>query len=213
MNNLHHPSELNSLISEDVLCTISDLMLDVAHTVKIDLKHQDDSAYTRQCTLFGRLHKALLRNLPQISHVQIQNSTMEFTFTLGGCVCRFDSSIRNKAYAKACKISPLPTSQIDMFPIDNKNLAKAVFQICSHKNDQDHDLDYYVIFHGYNLVNQKISEWSSHPKVTAMYSLAEDAPKSANLDPAHVEAREEPLSDSKHGGEENQDFDKQDFNG
>lgn len=211
MKNFPHPSELDSFISENILYTISNLMLDIADSVKADLNTQNDNSYTKQCALFGRLHQAFKRELPNICDIKITNPTMEFVFTLGGCECRFDSA--DKVYAKACKISPMTSSQIEMFPVESQKLVKGIFQICSYKTDQEIDSEYYVIFHGFDLATQKIAEWSSNLTVSALYSLTDEAPESTNIDPAHVEAREESLSQSNQGDEGKQDFGKQDSNG
>jgi len=183
MRLLPHPSMFHTELSDDKLCVIAKLLLDVRYrTLKQIGSLEDnyifyDDNYTRETLIFGRSRNALIQLIlsKKYNWLTLTNPHMDLTFNIGSVPCRYFRDDPNKPEKRgffkrnACDC---------LFSSDDKVPVMWRFILQRSETEEDESK---VFFIGYNLYEDKVSEWEYSSSVTLLSSVDQEIPQSIEI--------------------------------
>lgn len=199
MNDFKHPQEFDPKLNDEILFAFAKMMQEVFYTVEESVNDPFDDNSSRGTALYVRNKNRLFSFLPDHlqSLVNISISNNRVTAKVGRWICIFDASINNNYYSKILKlISNLNAKQPDLFDYDDTDELVGVFKLAQPKNKEDEPM---VVFYGYNLSGQKISQCSALPTTSSLYIVQDDLPETNDIPSAPVD----PLDDSSNKKDSN----------
>lgn len=187
MNSLH-PIEFFPELSDDRLRVIAIKLLDIRYETFGEMKSPFDDNYTRETAVFGRSRNMLVEMSlsGQFEWLSLSHSGMDITFKIGRVPCRFfrdDPDSPEKA-------GFFRRNAVDnLFAIDDEHPVMWRFVVEKALTDEDEDR---VFFVGYNVYQEKISQWMYQASAPLLHTVDIEVPAAAEMQPASVDVRENP---------------------
>lgn len=197
------PSSFYPELSPDRLQIIAEALLDLRFDTLKQMSTEHDDGYTRETAVFGRSRNMLIALARSSQHpwLALSHAGMDITFDIGSVPCRFfrddpDSPAKNGFFRRNAVDSlfaPDDTSPVIWRFIVEQALSE--------------DADDCVVFAGYNVYQEKVSEWIYEGSTPALHSVDKHVPQAADIPAASVGVREnsiEKLNDvqRRSGGSE-----------
>jgi hypothetical protein len=182
-----HPSHFFPELSDDRLKIIASNLLDLRFSTISELSTKYDDNYVRETAVFGRSRNMLieLSKSGKYDWLELSNPAMDITFKIGSVPCRFfrddPNSPGKSGFFKRNAVD-------DLFAIDDQQPVMWRFIVEKALAEEDEDR---VYFFGYNVYQEKISEWVYLASAPTLHSVDRDVPESAQLDPAKVDIRDD----------------------
>ncbi len=182
-----HPSHFFPELSDDRLKIIASNLLDLRFSTISELSTKYDDNYVRETAVFGRSRNMLieLSKSGKYDWLELSNPAMDITFKIGSVPCRFfrddPNSPGKSGFFKRNAVD-------DLFAIDDQQPVMWRFIVEKALAEEDEDR---VYFFGYNVYQEKISEWVYLASAPTLHSVDRDVPESALLDPAKVDIRDD----------------------
>lgn len=197
------PSSFYPELSSDRLQVIAEALLDLRFDTLKQMSTEYDDGYTRETAVFGRSRNMLVNLALNGTYpwLTLSNPAMDVTFNIGLVPCRFfrddpDSPMKNGFFRR--------NSVDSLFAPDDTSPVIWRFVVEMALSDEDEDC---VAFVGYNVYQEKVSEWIYEGSTPALHSVDKQVPQAADIPAASVGVREdgvEKLNDiqRKSGGSE-----------
>lgn len=189
------PSNFYAELSDDRLRTIATALLDMRFLTKQVLSSPYDDNYTRESATFGRSRNKLIEMAMSGEYpwMQLTNAGMDVTFDIGSVPCRFFRDDPNHPE----KSGFFRRNSADML-FDSDEDAPVMWRFVIEKamTEEDEDLVYFV---GYNVFQEKVSQWVFRPSMPLMHSVDRDVPAATIIPPANVGLREEESDQATDG--------------
>ena len=186
------PSAFYPELSADRLRVIADALLDLRYETIQQMSTEHDGPYTRETAVFGRSREMLISLARSGKHswLSLSHAGMDVTINIGAVPCRFfrddpDHPTKGGFFRR--------NAADDMFASDDKEPVMWRFVVEMALTDQDEDR---VVFAGYNVFQEKVSEWILDVPTPALHSVDEQIPPSTDIPPVRVDVRENKASDS-----------------
>lgn len=182
-----HPSHFFPELSDDRLKIIASNLLDLRFSTISELSTKYDDNYVRETAVFGRSRNMLieLSKSGKYDWLELSNPAMDITFKIGSVPCRFfrddPNSPGKSGFFKRNAVD-------DLFAIDDQQPVMWRFIVEKALAEEDEDR---VYFFGYNVYQEKISEWVYLASAPTLHSVDRDVPESAQLDPVKVDIRDD----------------------
>jgi hypothetical protein len=183
----NHPATFYPELSDDRLRIIAVKLLDLRHSTIRELNSEFDDNYTRETSVFGRSKNMLiaLAQSGQYKWMSLKNAGMDVTFNIGRVPCRFfRDDPNNPEKAGFFKRNAVD----DLFEMDDQHPVMWRFVVEKALTEDDEDRGYFV---GYNVFQEKVSEWMYRASAPMLHSVDHEVPASAEIPPASVDVREE----------------------
>jgi hypothetical protein len=197
-----HPASFYPELSSERLRIISIMLLDMRYTTFREMNSPYDDNYTRETAVFGRSRNMLIELALSGKHswMSLRNAGMDVTFNIGQVPCRFFRDDPNNPE----KSGFFRRNAVDdLFEIDEAFPVMWRFVVEKALTEEDEDR---VFFVGYNVFQEKISEWMYRASAPMLHTVDQDVPSAAELQPASVDVREEraekPADNLKTGSDE-----------
>ena len=180
---LLHPSNFNRSLSDDRLRTIAAALLEVRHDTLALLSSPYDDNYTRESTVFGRQRNLLIEMAmgPENDWMTLAHAGMDVTFRIDEVPCRFftdDSETpRKDGFFKRNAVDSLFASD-DRLPV----MWRFVVEPALSDDGEDR-----VLFVGFNVYQEKVSQWVFRPSMPTLHSIGDEPPAPTLLPAASVE--------------------------
>lgn len=201
MNSLH-PAAFYSELSDDRLRVIAIKLLDIRYSTFREMNSPFDDNYTRETAVFGRSRNMLIDMALSDQHdwMSLKHAAMDVTFNIGQVPCRFfrdDPNSPEKAgFFKRNAVD-------DLFAMDEQHPVMWRFVVEKALAEDDEDR---VFFVGYNVYQEKVSEWMYQASAPTLHAVDKDVPVAAEIPPAFVDVREDDSAihgnDRKTGSDE-----------
>lgn len=181
------PSSFRSELTDDRLAVISDALLDIRFTTMREMLSPFDSNYSREATAFERSRNLLIHmcQTRQYDWLTLLSPAMDVTFCIGNVPCRFfrdDPERPDKpGFFKRNAVD-------DLFSLDENDPVMWRFVVERAETDDDEDRVHFI---GYNIFQEKISQWVSGSTGPVLHSVDNEVPASRPLLPARVDVRED----------------------
>lgn len=185
--NLIHPAEFYSELSDDRLRLIAISLLDMRYSTSREMNSQFDDNYTRETAVFGRSRNMLMNMALSGQHewLTLKHAAMDVTFNIGRVPCRFfrdDPSRPEKAgFFKRNAVD-------DLFALEEQDPVMWRFVVEKAFIEDGEDR---VFFIGYNVYQEKVSEWMYQTSLTPLHIMDKHVPASVEIPPAFVDVRED----------------------
>jgi hypothetical protein len=192
-----HPSHFHPELTDERLCKIAVPLLDVRYTTMQEMNSPYDDNYTHECTIFGRSKNALIQMAlsGKYKWMELISSGNDVTFSIGHIPCRFFQDDHNhpkkKGFFRCKKNDNLSLSLFE----ENKSepvMWRFVIEMASTGEDEDR-----VYFAGYNVFQEKVSEWMYQQSTPTMHIVDRHVPPVVPILPAEVTLREDEASDER----------------
>jgi hypothetical protein len=195
---LKSPAEFYPQLTDERLSYVAQALLEVRHTTLQEMQSPFDDRYTREGTIFGRQRNMLIDMALRGPHdwLSLKHPGMDVTFAIKGVPCRFftdDPDAPHKdGFFKRNAVDDLFEQDDDM-PV----MWRFVVDPAITEDDEDR-----VLCIGFNVFQEKVSEWVYRNAPPALHSVDNDAPPSVDLGPVSVDVRDDdaeaqPKSDEK----------------
>ena len=187
-----HPMSFYPELTNDRLRVIAVKLLDIRYTTVQELNSPYDDNYTRETAVFGRSRNMLIDlSLDNIQHdwISLKHAGMDVTFNIGQVPCRFfRDDPNNPEKAGFFKRNAVD----DLFANDDQHPVLWRFVVEKALTEDDEDR---VFFVGYNIYQEKISEWMYRASTPTLHAVDDDVPTAADIPPADVDVREDRSAD------------------
>lgn len=197
-----HPAAFYPELSDDRLRVIAVELLDMRYSTFREMNSPFDDNYTRETAVFGRSRNMLIDMALSDQHdwMSLKHAAMDITFNIGQVPCRFfrdDPNSPEKAgFFKRNAVD-------DLFAIDEQHPVMWRFVVEKALAEDDEDR---VFFVGYNVYQEKVSEWMYQASAPTLHAVDKDVPVAAEIPPAFVDVREDDSAnrgnDRKTGSDE-----------
>jgi len=180
---LLHPSNFNRSLADDRLRIIAAALLEVRHDTLVLLSSPYDDNYTRESTVFGRQRNLLIEMAmgPENDWMTLAHAGMDLTFFIDEVPCRFftdDSETPRKGgFFKRNAVDSLFASD-DRLPV----MWRFVVEPALSEDGEDR-----VLFVGFNVYQEKVSQWVFRPSMPTLHSVGDEPPVATPLPAASVE--------------------------
>ncbi len=193
MSSLPRPNTFYPELTDYRLRIIAELWLDIRDQTLKQMDSPYDDNYTRETVIFGRSRNALI-NLYQSKKydwLTLSNPYMDFTFNIGSVPCRFfrdnpENPQKRGFYTR--NDSDCLFSSDDKVPI----MWRFILQRSEMEEDESK-----VFFIGYNLYEEKVSEWEYSSSVTLLSSVDQETPQSIEIPPTFPTLKESDEGNNK----------------
>lgn len=150
-----------------------------------------DDNYTRETAVFGRSKNRLIDMAlsGQYDWMSLKHAGMDVTFNIGCVPCRFfrdDPSSPEKAGFFRRNVVD------DLFAVDEQHPVMWRFVVEKALTEDDEDQ---VFFVGYNVYQEKVSEWMYRAAAPTLYAVDKEAIAAVEIPPAFVDVRENDRTD------------------
>lgn len=200
--NSTHPAAFYPELSDDRLRVIAVELLDMRYSTFREMNSPFDDNYTRETAVFGRSRNMLIDLALNGQHdwMSLKHAAMDVTFNIGQVPCRFfrdDPNSPEKAgFFKRNAVD-------DLFAMDEQHPVMWRFVVEKALAEDDEDR---VFFVGYNVYQEKVSEWMYQASAPTLHAVDKDVPVAAEIPPAFVDVREDDSAihgnDRKTGSDE-----------
>lgn len=190
MNSVH-PMTFYPELSDDKLRVIADKLLDIRYSTFQEMNSPYDDNYTRETAVFGRSRNMLIALAMgrQYNWMSLKNAAMDVTFNIGNVPCRyFRDDPNNPEKAGFFKRNAVD----DLFALDDGHPVMWRFVVERALNEDDEDR---VFFAGYNVYQEKVSEWMYRLSAPALHAVGPETPVEARIPDAIVEVRDDQYSE------------------
>lgn len=189
------PSSFYAELSDDRLREVASSLLDLRFTTLKELSSQYDDNYTREVVVFGRSRNKLIEMAVSgaFPWMRLSNGGMDVTFDIGQVPCRFFRDDPDHPE----KTGFFRRNAADML-FDEDETAPVLWRFVVEKamTEEDEDLVYFV---GYNVFQEKVSEWVYRPSTPMFHSVDRDVPAATIIPPANVGLLEDEAEQSNEG--------------
>jgi hypothetical protein len=190
MNSVH-PTAFYPELSDDRLRVIAVKLLDIRYSTFREMNSPFDDNYTRETTVFGR-SKNMLIDLAmgrQYGWISLKHAAMDVTFNIGQVPCRFfRDDPNNPEKAGFFKRNAVD----DLFALDDGHPVMWRFVVEKALTEDDEDR---VFFVGYNVYQEKVSEWMYRASAPTLHAIDQEIPTAAEIPDATVDVREDHSSE------------------
>lgn len=199
--NSKHPTTFYPELSDERLRSIATKLLDMRYSTLREMNSPFDDNYTRETATFGRSRNMLIEmaQSQQYDWMSLKNAGMDITFNIGQVPCRFfrddPNSPEKGGFFRRNAVD-------DLFEPDDQRPVMWRFVLEKALTSDDDDR---VFFIGYNVFQEKISEWMYRASAPMLHSVDLDVPAAAEIRPASVDVREDrsaQAGDLKTGNDE-----------
>lgn len=184
--NSPHPFEFFPELSDDRLRVIAIKLLDIRYETFVQMRSPFDDNYTRETAIFGRSKNMLVEMAlsGQYEWMSLRHAGMDITFKIGRVPCRFfrddpDSPEKSGFFRR--------NAVDNLFAIDEQHPVMWRFVVEKALTDEDED---HVFFVGYNVYQEKISQWIYQASAPLLHTVDKDVPAASEMLPASVDVRE-----------------------
>lgn len=194
MNSIH-PATFYPELSDDRLRVIAVKLLDMRYSTLREMNSSFDDNYTRETAIFGRSRNMLIDLALNGQHVwmSLKHTAMDITFNIGQVPCRFfrddPNSPEKTGFFKRNAVD-------DLFAMDEQHPVMWRFVVEKALTEDDEDR---VFFIGYNVYQEKVSEWMYQASAPSLHAVDKDVPVAAEIPPAFVDVREN--DSANHGND------------
>lgn len=184
---LPHPQHFYADLTSERLETIAAALLDIRFNTIRELDSPYDDAYTRETPVFGRSRNKLIEMCRggEYGWLTLASPAMDITFRIGQVPCRFfrdDHEAPEKAgFFKRNNVD-------DLFEPDESHPVMWRFIVERALTDDDEDR---VFFNGYNVFQEKVSEWMYASAGPVLHSVGSETPPAREIPPAQIGVRED----------------------
>lgn len=184
---LIHPAAFYPELSDNRLRVIAVELLDMRYSTFREMNSPFDDNYTRETAVFGRSRNMLIDMAlsGQYDWMSLKHAAMDVTFNIGQVPCRFfrdDPNSPEKAgFFKRNAVD-------DLFATDEQYPVMWRFVVEKALTEDDEDR---VFFFGYNVYQEKVSEWMYRASTPTLHAVDKDVPVAAEIPPAFVDLRED----------------------
>ncbi|MDR8369269.1 hypothetical protein NM213_05005 [Pseudomonas lactis] len=188
----HNPSFFHSDLTDDRLSVIAEALLDIRFTTIQEMQSEFDSNFSREVAAFERSKNMLISMCMSKSHkwLSLLNPGMDVTFCIGGVPCRFfrddPESPDKKGFFKRNAVD-------DMFSEDDGHPVIWRFVIERAEGDESEDRAHFI---GYNVYQEKVSQWTHGSKGAYLHSVGGPAPAPKTLLPAQIDILEDDIDNT-----------------
>lgn len=181
------PSTFYPELTDDRLREISVKLLDLRYATFREMNSPFDDNYTRETAVFGRSRNMLIGMAlgKQYDWMSLAHGAMDVTFNIERVPCRFFRDDHNSP-EKAGFFKR--NAWDDLFANDDQQPVMWRFVVEKALSEVDEDR---VFFLGYNVYQEKISEWMYQASAPTLHSVDKHVPIAAEIPPASVDVREE----------------------
>lgn len=182
-----HPSTFYDDLSDDRLREIASRLMEVRHQTFRAMQSDLDCNYTRETASFGRSRNMLIKSCrdKSIPWLTLAHAGMDVTVSLGVVPCRF---FRDDAENPEKQGFFRRNAVDDLFAADDLQPVMWRFVVEKALTEDDEDR---VLFAGYNVYQEKVSEWQFRQSAPTLHSVGGDVPPSTILSPAPLGLLEE----------------------
>ena len=183
----NHPIAFYPELSDDRLRVIATKLLDMRYSTFREMRSPFDDNYTRETAVFGRSKNMLVEMALSDQHdwLSLRNAGMDVTFNIGEVPCRFfrddPNSPEKSGFFRRNAVD-------DLFAMDEQHPVMWRFVVEKALTDDDEDR---VFFVGYNVYQEKVSEWIYQASAPMLHAVDQDVPAAAEILPASVDVRED----------------------
>ncbi len=187
-----HPSSFFPDLTDERLAKIAELLLDIRFNTLREMDSPYDDSYTREATVFGRSRNLLIEQClsRRYSWLSLANPGMDVTFRIGSVPCRFfrddPENPDKKGFFKRNAVD-------DLLAEDDSTPVMWRFVVERALTDEDEDR---VFFIGYNVYQDKVSQWTYGASGPVLHSVDHETPASRELQPAEVDVRDDSIEKS-----------------
>ncbi|MBW4789153.1 hypothetical protein NIZ92_11620 [Alcaligenes sp. 1735tsa3] len=177
------PQSFYACLSDDRLQIIADHLLKVRHQTMMQLTTELDDNWVRETACFGRSRNLLIslatdRAYPWLGLI---NSNMDVTPTIDGVPFRFfRDDVEDPSKAGFFRRN----AQDNLFAEDPAHPVMWRFIIDRAMSQDQEDR---VVFAGYNVFQEKVSEWSLSSGNSIIYAVGNEVPPATPINPATVD--------------------------
>ena len=178
-----HPAVFYPELSDDRLCVIAVKLLDMRYSTFQEMNSPFDDNYTRETAVFGRSRNMLISMAlgSQYDWISLKHAGMDITFNIGQVPCRFfrdDHNGPEKAgFFKRNAVD-------DLFATDDQHPVMWRFVVERALTEDDEDR---VFFIGYNVYQEKISEWMYRASTPTLHAVDKEVPAAVEIPQAFVD--------------------------
>lgn len=176
---LPFPSHFNLALRSDVLSIVAGWFLEEMYATDDDLQRSTDCAYTRGCTLFGRLKNRIVQESLGGSHKWLTTAngkSNDLVFGIGGVPCRFAS---DSAEAPS-KSAVLDTHALQM-PFAEFARPGEPVRFCFVIEGGNFAQEPRVVFVGFSATDEVVCQWESDNIRRLSRVEVEELPTAVNL--------------------------------
>jgi hypothetical protein len=187
------PVYFKSELSNDRLTIIAEELLDIRYSTIQEMTSPYDDNYTHETAVFGRSRNMLieLSKSRQYDWLSLAHAGMDVTFKIGTVPCRFfkddAQSPEKSGFFKRNAVD-------DLFEPDDQHPVLWRFVVEKALTQEDEDRVYFL---GFNVYQERISEWIYKGSTSTLHSVGDNAPLSAEIPRANVSVREPELQETK----------------
>jgi hypothetical protein len=190
---LPHPTTFKAPFTDARLREVAVRLLDVRYNTIRELNSPYDDNYTREGAVFGRSRNMLIELAlsKQFDWLSLCHAGMDITCKIDDIPFRF---FRDDPDSPA-KAGFFKRNNFDCLFEDEEN-APVMWRFVVEKAmfEEDEDRVYFV---GYNVYQEKVSEWVYTGAVTKLHSVDHDIPAAADIPAPDVDVRDVPGQDEK----------------
>ncbi|PYC27400.1 hypothetical protein DMO17_06570 [Aquipseudomonas alcaligenes] len=182
-----HPSSFYPELTDERLAVIAEQLLDIRFNTIREMDSHYDDTYTRETAVFGRSRNMLIDMClsAQYDWLSLASPAMDVTFRIGQVPCRFfrdDHELPEK-------VGFFKRNAVDtLFALDESQPVMWRFVVEKALTEEDEDQ---VFFIGYNVFQEKVSQWTYSSASQVLYSIDSFTPDTKEIPPAKVEIRED----------------------
>jgi hypothetical protein len=183
---LNQPVMYFEELTDDRLKKLAEQLLDIRYSTIRSMNSEYDDNYTRETAVFGRTRQLLisLATSKKYDWLELKSPGMDVTVSIGRVPVRYFcddyESPAKGGFFKRNDVDQLFAPE-DQLPV----LWRIVVQKALTDEDEDH-----VVFAGYNVFQEKVSEWIYRPSAPTLHVVGQDTPPSKPLGSAPVDVRE-----------------------
>lgn len=184
---LPHPSSFYTDLTDDRLGVVASRLLDLRYSTLREMTSPYDDNYTREGSIFGRSRNMLIDLALRggLSWMELINPGMDVTFRIGQVPCRFFRDDPNhpekSGFFKRNAVD-------DLFAVDESQPVMWRFVVERALGEEGDDRVHFV---GYNVYQEKVSEWVYQSSAAVLHSVDQSVPPPAFIAPAEVDVRED----------------------
>lgn len=180
------PSSFYPELSSDRLQVIAEALLDLRFDTLKQMSTEHDDSYTKETAVFGRSRNMLisLARSGQYPWLTLSHAGMDVRFDIGSVRCRF---FRDDPDSPA-KYGFFRLNAVDSLFVTDDTLP-VIWRFIVEKALSE-DAEDCVVFAGYNVYQEKVSEWIYEGSTPALHSVDKQVPQAAVIPAASIGVRE-----------------------
>ena len=190
--NFPSPSSFYPELTPARLQLVAEALLDLRFETLKQMSTEFDDGYTKETAVFGRSRNMLIQMARSDLHswMTLVHAGMDVTFKIGEVPCRFfrdDPDSPDKPNFFRRNAADGLFEQDEKWPV----MWRFIVEMAFAEEDEDR-----VVFAGYNVYQEKVSEWACDASTPLLHSVNKDIPRSADIPAAQVDVRESEVDKS-----------------